>query len=192
MLTLPATPARLLHDVIVPALAGMPPVFDSPAARCMLLAIALQEGGALLAGRQALRRQGAQLRPRRLGPARSFWQNERSSIRAVMTDPRTDDLAARLLEAAAFPHDSAAVHARLERADADLVACQLNRLLLYLDPRPLPAPVRGNALVAFEYYVRNWRPGAVRTAAGRTGAFRRWRAQWPTAVALTAGQVPPS
>ena len=62
MLILPATPRRLLHEVIQPALAAMPVRFDTPAARCMLLAIALQEGGALLAGRQPLRRQGAQLR----------------------------------------------------------------------------------------------------------------------------------
>lgn len=185
MLTLPASPERLLREVIEPALAAMPRVFDSPAARCMLLAIALQEGGALLTGRRPLRRQGAQSAARgRLGPARSFWQNELSSVLEVMTNRRTEALAAILLTEAGLPHDPREVHRRLERPDADAVACQLNRLLLWLDPRPLPAPRHADSGAAFEYYRRNWRPGAARTASGAAAALRRWRRHWPVAVAL--------
>ena len=101
-----------------------------------------------------------------------------------MTDSRTDDPAAQLLTAAGFPHDSTSVQLRLERPEADIVACQLNRLRLYLDPRPLPPPSTAGGRVAFAYYERNWRPGAARTPQGRASALRRWMAQWPSVVAL--------
>ncbi len=38
-----------------------------------------------------------------------------------------------------------------------MLACAFARLLLFTDPRPLPA--LGNPQAAWDYYVRNWRPG---------------------------------
>ena len=42
-------------------------------------------------------------------------------------------------------------------ASDDVLACAFARLLLFTDPRPLPA--LGNPQAAWDYYVRNWRPG---------------------------------
>lgn len=40
----------------------------------------------------------------------------------------------------------------------DTLACALARLLLWSDPAPLPAV--GDKQGAWDYYIRNWRPGA--------------------------------
>lgn len=186
MLRTPATPASLLRDVIVPALAQMPATYDSNRARCMLTAIGFQEGEALLASSKPnlLRRQGAHVD--QLGPARGFWQFELPGVREVLTHYATDDTAAMLVNAAKAPRESRALHVFLERPTSDLLACQLARLLLFTDPAPLPDTKLGEEAVAFGYYLRRWRPGAASTPEGRAKCARRWTQNWRRAVEACA------
>ena len=41
-------------------------------------------------------------------------------------------------------------------ATADPLAAAFARLLLWTDPRPIPS---GSPQAAWDYYIRNWRPG---------------------------------
>jgi hypothetical protein len=119
--------------------------FDSLPARAMLWAIGRQEG------RMFHRRQVG-------GPARGLWQFERGGgTRGVLTHPASDDHAKRLCEARKVGAIAAAVYPKLEHDD--VLACGFARLLLYTDPKPLPAPIAANEQAAWDYYVRNWRPG---------------------------------
>ena len=178
MLALPATPASLLRHVVVPALAMLPATFDSASARALLVAIAAQESGL------KVRRQGAQVSGGVLGPARGLWQFEQTGVRGVLTHHTTDDLAAMILREAKFPLDSVGVHKALEKPEADFVACQLARLLLFTDPRPLPRVRLDAEPDAFAYYLRNWRPGAANTPKGREECARRFKRNWRAAVEL--------
>ncbi len=119
--------------------------FDSLPARAMLWAIGRQEG------RMFHRRQLG-------GPARGLWQFERGGgVRGVLLHPSSDDHARKLCEARHVGAIAAAVYPRLEHDD--VLACGFARLLLYTDPKPLPAPIPANEEAGWAYYLRNWRPG---------------------------------
>lgn len=126
----------------------LPGQFDTPAARVMLLAIGAQES--------AFRH-----RTQIGGPARGYWQFEQGGgVHGVLGHHATR-LQARscclLRTVAAVDSD---VYAAL--ASDDLLACAFARLLLWSDPAPLPEP--GDAVSAWAYYVRTWRPGKPREA----------------------------
>jgi len=115
----------------------------TPEAKVMLLAIGLQES------RFEHRRQIK-------GPARGFWQFEAGGGTAgVLRHPATSARASQLVSARLERPSTAAVNEAL--ASDDVLACAFARLLLFTDPRPLPA--LGNPQAAWDYYVRNWRPG---------------------------------
>lgn len=136
--------ASIVHDAINPALALLPAKMDTPEARIMLLAIGLQES------RFMYRRQKNE------GPAMGFWQFERGGgVTGVLTHKSSKDLATKVCEIRGVQPSSMAVWKMLEMDDV-LAAC-FARLLLYTDPHSLP--VIGNAAGAWEYYLRNWRPG---------------------------------
>lgn len=119
--------------------------FDSLPARAMLWAIGRQEG------RMHYRRQIG-------GPARGLWQFERGGgVAGVLSHPASKAHAERVCKARGVPADSHAVYAALEHDDV-LATC-FARLLLWTDPRALPAPLRANAHEAWKTYIRNWRPG---------------------------------
>jgi hypothetical protein len=121
----------------------LPCKFDSPAATVMLLAIGLQES------RFEHRQQIG-------GPARSFWQFEKGGgVRGVLTHPATKAHAQAVCVLRNIPATSDAVYARM--LEDDLLGCCFARLLLYSDPAPLP--LIGQRERAWEYYLRNWRPG---------------------------------
>lgn len=130
-------PAALIRE----GLGGVMDRFDSPEARVMLCAIGLQES------RFRHRRQVG-------GPARGFWQFERGGgVAGVLNHASSRGPTAAVLALRGVkPADA---YATLETDD--MLACAFARLLLYTDPRPLPAI--GDVDGAWDYYIANWRPG---------------------------------
>ena len=141
---------QVIAQILNPGLAQLPLAMDSPAARVMLLTIGQQESK-FQARAQVLNGGGK-------GPARGFWQFERGGgVKGVMQHHTTTGHAHRLCaDQGGVEWDAAAIWERLETDD--LLACGFARLLLYSDPKPLPAI--GDADAAWELYaVRTWRPG---------------------------------
>lgn len=121
----------------------LPGKFAATDATVMLLAIGLQES------RFEHRQQVG-------GPARSFWQFERGGgVRGVLTHPETAKHAQAVCTLRGIAPTAESVYARM--LDDDLLGCAFARLLLYSDPKPLPAI--GDAAAAWAYYLRSWRPG---------------------------------
>ena len=140
----------ILHKAVEPAFALLPSKMASDAARVMLLAIGLQES-------RFMYRFQKTSDPYTKGPARGFWQNERAGgVQGVLTNTATSDYAREVCRARGVPIDSALVHARLEFDD--VLAAAFARLILWADPKPLP-PVDADHEMAWQCYVRNWRPG---------------------------------
>ena len=135
---------QFIAKVLNPGLALLPLAMDTPKARVQLLAMSLQEDP------QQLRRQMGN------GPARGLWQFERGGgVKGVMGHHATTGHAHRLCAERGVAWDAAAIWARLEFDD--LLACGFARLLLYSDPKPLPAIDDADA--AWDLYARTWRPG---------------------------------
>lgn len=150
-----------------PALALLPPKLDSREARLLVLTICLQESG-LTARAQRVAGGGK-------GPARGLAQFELGGVRGVMTHPASRELAAKVcLDRRIGGATSSVVWAELERDD--VLALAFARLLLLTDPRPLPE--LGDQAGAWDYYVRNWRPGKPHPS--------RWPANYQAAASFYA------
>lgn len=138
----------IVERAINPALALLPARMDTSAARVMLLAIGLQES------RFEHRRQIG-------GPARGFWQFEKGSrasrggVWGVWLHPASKGQLAVLCKARSVACDPDAIYAALEYDD--VLAAGVARLLLWTDPKALPAIGDGEA--AWSLYLRTWRPG---------------------------------
>lgn len=132
-----------LRDIILPALAILPPPMTSIRAQVMLLAIGQQESG--LTHRRQL---GG-------GPARGLWQFERAGIQGVLHHPATMEHAASVCWRCANAGTTAAVYHQIE--SDDILACAFARLLLWTLPGALP--VRGQAEEGWRQYIAAWRPG---------------------------------
>lgn len=129
---------------IVPAMALLPARMDSARARVQLLAIALQESELIY------RRQMGN------GPARGFWQFEQGGgVRGCVNHPASASYLRQLCVTRGVAFDARAIWNAIEHDD--VLAAGLARLLLWTDPRPLPA--LGDAQAAWECYAWNWRPG---------------------------------
>jgi hypothetical protein len=144
------TPEEITDTAINPALARLPGQMDSPAARALLLATALQES------RLEHRRQLGN------GPARGFWQFEQGSrvsrggVWGVYLHPASAPLLRELCARRHVACDPAEIWRAIEFDD--ILAAGVARLLIYTDPRPLPGldDVDG----AWELYAKRcWRPG---------------------------------
>lgn len=137
-------PRAALDAIIRPCYRDvLPGRFASTEATVMLLAIAMQES------RLEFRRQFK-------GPARGLWQFERGGgVQGVLQHPATRRYAMAVCVLRGVPYVAGDVYDALEHDD--LLACAFARLLLFSDPRPLPAV--GDADGAWDYYIRNWRPG---------------------------------
>ncbi len=153
--------AAYLHRHTLPAaLALLPEPMDTPEARAMLLATALQESG--LTAR--VQRGG--------GPARGLWQFERSGgVRGVLTHPRTASAAQDVCETLLYPAAVPVLYVAL--ADNDVLAAAFARLLLWT----LPAKLAGRGEVAFAWtqYVDAWQPGAPRPETWAGYFAEAWR-----------------
>ena len=133
--------------LITPALSLLVEVsgkpMDTPEARVMLIAIALQES------RLSYR---AQIR----GPARGYWQFEQGGgVRGVLTHPASQRYAETIAERLDYEPGVSIVYEAL--ADNDVLAASCARLLLWTDPRALPGI--DDVDTAWDTYIRNWRPG---------------------------------
>lgn len=179
MLQLPATPIDALREAVIPGLALLPPSFDSLPARLLVLVICMQESN-LRDRWQVIDR----ARPGVKGPARGLPQFERGSeskgggVTGVTKHPASRDPLRKVCAARGVAFHPNAIWKAIETDD--LLACALARLLLYTDPRPLPAV--GDMLGAFAYYEHNWRPGAATTPAGRAECLARWHQHYPRAL----------
>jgi len=131
----------ILNDIIRPALAELPAKMQGEKAEVMLLSIGLQESRFIY-------------RKQINGPAKGFWQFELAGVRGVLNHPASRPYMLKLCSVYSA-NDRLAVVNQLELDDN--FACQLARLLLWTDPRPLP--VLGEVMDAWNYYVRNWQPG---------------------------------
>lgn len=128
------------------ALHELPSAMDTPAARMMLYAIAMQESTMIY------RRQVP------TGPARGLWQFEAGGgVRGVLTHKSSRFWARSALQARSISADTKTAWAALETDD--VLAAIFARLLLFTDPRPLPAVHPSSGGAAWDYYIRNWRPG---------------------------------
>lgn len=154
--------------LIEPGLKLLPAHMDTPEARVMLIAIGLQESG-------LAERVQRSLRPGKPpGPARGLWQFERAGgVSGVLTHRATSELAHEIVAGRGLMTNSHAVWGALATDDA--LAGAFARLLLFTDPKPLPA--LGAQAAAWDYYLRNWRPGKPHA--------ERWPKNYATALEAT-------
>jgi hypothetical protein len=139
------TPELALKLIVRPATDYLLAMSSAPA-HAMMLAIGGQESG------WDHRRQMGN------GPARGWWQFEAGGgVAGVLTHRASKALAAEVCDRLHVQATVPIVHDALEHCDA-LAAC-FARLLLWTDPRPLPAPELASEQAAWDYYMRNWRPG---------------------------------
>lgn len=151
MLPLPITPEDFDRLVLTPALALLPGAMDTPEARVLLTAIALQES--------ALKHRWQVVdaaNPQRKGPARGLLQFERAGgCAGVLTHPSSRYWMHRVCAVREIAPNARSLWFALERDD--VLAAAAGRLLLFTDPRRLPEI--GDEAGAWRYYTRNWRPG---------------------------------
>lgn len=91
------------------------------------------------------------------GPARGFWQFESGGgVRGVMTHAATKTHLQKACQELKVSFNQQIIWQALENNDDLAVVCA--RLLLFTDPKPLPEVSDIGGM--WEYYLRNWRPGA--------------------------------
>lgn len=130
----------------------LPGRFADPRATVLMLAIGLQESRF----RERIQLVGSPPRP--TGPARGFWQFERGGgVVGVMSHNASARFARAVCAIESQAFDAASIHTRLGTASGDVMAAAFARLLLWTDPRALPAI--GDEQGAWDYYLRLWRPG---------------------------------
>lgn len=141
---------ELVRDYVIPqAYAVLPKEMQSREATGMLLAIGLQES------RFLHRRQLPN------GPARGFWQFERSGgVHGVLSHPSTAEHARTVLKALRYPYlvtfeSEGGIWEALEHND--VLACCFARLLLWTLPDPLPTAEQSDE--GWRQYLAAWRPG---------------------------------
>ena len=150
----------ILRDIILPALAILPPPMTSIRAQVMLLAVGKQESGL-----EHRRQIGG-------GPARGLWQFERAGIRGVLHHPRTAEHAKNVCWRCSNAGTTAAVYHQLE--SDDILACAFARLLLWTLPGSLPG--RDQADEGWSQYIAAWRPGKPRREKWDKNFERAWDA----------------
>lgn len=157
------SPKDILVDAIDPAhelLLRLAGVKSDDRARVLSLAIAGQESA-------------WQYRLQIGGPARSFWQFEKGGgVRGVLRHPSSKDKIKAVCAELGVSCDEDTVYR--DMADNDILAACMTRLLLFTDPRPLPAV--GEVEAGWQYYLRNWRPGLPHPEA--------WAGRYGTAMGL--------
>lgn len=152
--------------IINTALNNLGAKFKSPQVIILLLAIGYQESA--FKHRRQIK-----------GPARGFWQFERGGgVFGVLAHKASKKLAKKWVEKFGLGISkksnrrliSSRVHDAFERSKNDVLAAIFARLLLWTDPRPIPT----DKDEAWEYYLRNWRPGKPHP--------ERWDESWQFAL----------
>jgi len=130
----------------------LPARLDTPEARQIMMAISKQESGWKHFD-QLESRGGRDLVP---GPALGPWQFELGGgTKGVMEHRASRDFAREAVARARIPWNRREVWLALEYNLP--LAATFARLLLWTDPRPLPAI--GEVQASWDYYLRNWKPG---------------------------------
>ena len=146
--------AQIVETAIVPALDLLPPHMASLEARVMLLSIGLQES-------RFEHRFQVVADPTMKGPARGFWQFEKGSqslgggVWGVFKHHQSHEHLRLLCRERERSFDPVSIWQAIEVDD--VLAAGLARLLLWTDPKRLPAV--GDVAAAWDCYERNWRPG---------------------------------
>lgn len=188
LLPIPIQPARFVADILGPAMALLPKHMDTPQARVQITATCLQESA--FDSPHGSRWQVVDAKRRDVkGPARGLAQFERgtSATRGGVWGVYLHSASARMLgdlcRARDVRFDPRDIWAALDTDD--ILAVALARLLLWTDPKPLPAAQLDACPEAFALYLRVWRPGAWdRGGAMEREALRnKWRANWGKALA---------
>lgn len=124
-------------------LALLPDKMNSPEAIALMIAIGLQES------RFKHRKQIG-------GPANGYWQFESGGgVRGVMTHHSSRSHARSVCEKLGVEWSQNIIYNAI--VDNDKLAACFARLLLWTDANPMPAI--GESDKAWDYYIRNWRPG---------------------------------
>lgn len=90
------------------------------------------------------------------GPAHGLWQFEKGGgVRGVLTHPASRRYAVAACVIRGVDPSERGAYDAIEKDD--LLACAFARLLLFTDAAALPAI--GEQSKAWDYYLRNWRPG---------------------------------
>ncbi|AQW29137.1 hypothetical protein JK151_08820 [Ralstonia syzygii subsp. celebesensis] len=145
------TLSDVIKTAIAPALAILPSAMDTKEARVMLLSIGLQES------RFMSRRQIG-------GPARGSWQFEEGTkqtcggVWGVYLHDASRYWLDRLCASRGVLFQPDAIYRALE--GDDVLAAGLARLMLFTDPKRLPAVTDADG--AWSLYLRTWRPGKPR------------------------------
>lgn len=169
------TLAAITRTAINPALALLPKAMDTLEARLLMLAIGLQES-VFIHRWQVIDAN----RPERKGPARGFWQFElgtrasRGGVWGIFLHEASRYWLSVLCAARGVEFAPRAIWLAIENDDVLAAGCA--RLLLFTDPKRLPAI--GDVDAAWLLYAkRTWRPGKPKP--------QKWRANYDAArVAL--------
>jgi hypothetical protein len=162
-----------IGKIINPALNALSgdgiPVTDK--ARALLYAIGMQES------RFAYSKQVSSSSPLP-GPAMGYWQFEAAGgVAGVLTHKSTSAAAQKHARQYLYRVNVDSVWAAL--AYEPSLAAVFARLLLYTDPKALPDATPENEGAAWDYYIRNWRPGKPHRES--------WGKFWAAAVNAVAG-----
>lgn len=157
-------PSDFFSEIVQPSLARLERwtglVSDERAA-VLLVAIAGQESG-------------WQYRRQIGGPARSYFQFEQGGgVVGVLRHSLAAPMIRRVCDEIDVPCDAYTVYEAM--AWNDTLAVAMARLLLWTDPRQLPAV--GHDAEGWGYYQDNWRPGAPRP--------ETWKGRYATALLVT-------
>jgi hypothetical protein len=100
-------------------------------------------------------------RRQRGGPARGFWQFEKGGIEAVLGHKATGDIARdTMYNMCMFDTDADYIIQAIEHND--VLAAVFARLLLFTNPKLIPAFCAENKDELWQYYLETWRPGRPR------------------------------
>ena len=133
-----------LDNDIRQGLALLPPQMGTRPARVLMHAINLQENPMRYEQQVG-------------GPARGDYQFEKGGgVKGVMTHPASKALAQDVCRARGVAFDAEAIYQAIGRDP--VLAAALARLLIWTDPKLLPAPTDEQG--AWDLYLRTWRPGA--------------------------------
>ena len=149
---------ELLRNNIMPAaLSLLPEKMDSPEARAILVAIALQETALRHRYQVGVPEKG--LREGKFGFG--LWQFELPQVGLILRHPVVGPLAQNVLATLVYepgdpPHER--IHAAMEHND--ILQCAFSRLLLWPDAAPLPK--RDDVQGSLATYLRVWKPGRPR------------------------------
>jgi hypothetical protein len=135
------TPQLLNQIAITPALSLLPERMDSRDARVFLVAVALQESR-------------IEHRVQIGGPAKGYWQFERSGgVVGVLQHRASAPHIEQVYRTLNYPGDSRRLHTAIEHND--VLAAAFARLLLWTLPQALPR----NEKAGWDQYISAWRPG---------------------------------